>query len=164
VSAQGLVDLANDGTVALVEAATVAFGFTAPADQERLVAGFTGWLHGIGPKTQIMVSAAPVSLEPLAARAEVDADGLATSGLQQAGRAHADFLRRLDAEYGLLSRRVVVAVRGRDAAAAVQRGSQALRGLTAAGVRAWAMPAHAVHQLLGDRLTPRPLPAAGGTR
>lgn len=113
ITADGLIDLGADGTVALVSASTVAFGLRSAGEQNSLVAGFARWLHSLDAPTQILVRAQRVDLTQVADRIERHAGSLPHPALEEAARAHAAFVDDVAAQRELLHRQVTVAVRGR---------------------------------------------------
>jgi len=113
ITADGLVDLGQDGITGLVAASTVAFGLRTPAEQNGLVAGFARWLHSLDGPAQIVVRAQRVDLTYLADRFLTVAPGLPHPALEEAARSHVAFLQELAGQRELLHRQVTVAVRSR---------------------------------------------------
>ncbi|MEU1807852.1 PrgI family protein [Micromonospora aurantiaca (nom. illeg.)] len=113
ITGDGLIDLGSDGTTGLVAASTVAFGLRTPAEQNGLVAGFARWLHSLDGPAQIVVRAQRVDLTYLADRFLAAAPGLPHPALEDAARAHVQFLDELAGQRELLHRQVTVAVRSR---------------------------------------------------
>jgi hypothetical protein len=137
ITPEGLVDLGPDGTVALVEAATVAFGLRSAAEQNGLVGGCARWLHGLDGPTQVLIRARPVTLSTLAEQVSALAAGLPDPALEDAAYSHAEFLDALGADRDLLHRHVTVAVRsGRGPAHTLRRAADTVRGLSGCEVAA----------------------------
>ncbi|MFI6161645.1 PrgI family protein [Micromonospora haikouensis] len=113
ITGDGLIDLGPDGTTGLVAASTVAFGLRTPGEQNGLVAGFARWLHSLDGPAQIVVRAQRVDLTYLGDRFLAAAPGLPHPALEDAARAHVQFLDDLAGQRELLHRQVTVAVRSR---------------------------------------------------
>lgn len=130
ITGEGLVDLGPDGTTALAEASTVAFGLRTPAEQNALVAGFGRWLNSLDAPVQILIRAQPVDLATLADRIHERAPGPPHPALEQAALAHVAFLDDLATQRELLHRQVTLAVRDtRGPGHTVHRAMEAVRAL-----------------------------------
>jgi hypothetical protein len=130
ITPDGLVDLGADGTTALAEASTVAFGLRTPAEQNALVAGFGRWLNSLDAPVQILIRAQPVDLTTLADRIHDRAPSLPHPALEQAALSHVAFLDELATQRELLHRQVTLAVRDtRSPGHTLHRAAQAVRAL-----------------------------------
>jgi hypothetical protein len=137
ITADGLIDLGPDGTVALVSASTVAFGLRTADEQNGLVAGFARWLNSLDAPVQILVRAERVDLAVVADRILECAPGLPHPALEDAARSHAAFLDDLAAQRELLHRQVTIAVRDRRGPGhTVHRAVEAVRALAGCEVTA----------------------------
>ena len=171
----GVMELAEGGTTAVVRAGTVAFGLRTGEEQVALVGVFAGWLNSLDVPVQILLQARPVDLSDLVDRITETAGHLADPALEQAAHQHAEFLSELSATRDLLTRDVLVIVRHqdteqppvwkrgprraarRDSAAAIvtRRTEETVRSLLALGVHASVMRAEDVRELLVRSLSPR---------
>ena len=137
ITEHGLIDLGPDGTTALVDASTVAFGLRTTQEQNSLVGGFARWLHSLDGPAQIVVRAHRVDLTYLAQRITDHAPELPHPALERAALAHAEFLTDLAAGHELLHRQVTVAVRSTHSPAhTLHRAADTVRGLSACEVTA----------------------------
>ncbi|WP_165959956.1 PrgI family mobile element protein [Nonomuraea longispora] len=171
----GVIELAEGGTAAVVRAGTVAFGLRTGEEQAALVGVFAGWLNSLDAPVQILLQARPVDLSDLADRISHTAERLADPALEQAAHQHADFLTELSATRDLLTRDVLVVVRHQDseqpptwkrghrraahrnssAAIVARRAEETVRSLLALGVHASVMGADDARELLVRSLSPR---------
>ncbi|MBA9003086.1 PrgI family protein [Thermomonospora cellulosilytica] len=183
VREDGVLELADGGTAAIVRAGTVAFGLRTAAEQAALVAAFGRWLNSLEAPAQILVRARPVDLSSIVAQVNEAAPRLADPALEQAARDHAAYLAELEASQELLTREVLVVLRDaayeqrpatwgrsrkvlRDAGAAVvvRRAEEAVRALGVLGVSARLLDATACAEVLASSLAPadiRPPEMAG---
>ncbi|MFI6300168.1 PrgI family protein [Nonomuraea sp. NPDC050790] len=171
----GVMELAEGGTVAVVQAGTVAFGLRTGDEQAALVGTFAGWLNSLDAPVQILLQARPVDLSDLADMIGNTAGQLADPALEQAAHEHAEFLIELSATRDLLTREVLVVVRHQDAerppgwtrgsrrtarrdssaAIVTRRAEETVRSLLALGVHAAVMGADDTRELLVRSLSPR---------
>jgi hypothetical protein len=137
ITPDGLVDLGPDGTTALAQASTVAFGLRTAAEQNALVAGFGRWLNSLDAPVQILIRAQPVDLTTLADRIHDRAPSLPHPALEQAALAHVAFLDDLATQRELLHRQVTIAVREtRGPGHTLHRATEAVRALAGCEVTA----------------------------
>lgn len=139
VSADGVVDLGGDGSALLCAVSPVNFALRTADEQEALVAVFARFLHGDLGGWQLVVATRPADPSPLAQRVAEAAAALPDPALEGAARGHADHLRALAAERGLLTRQVVVVLHDprpprASAAGLLRRAEQAAALLAPAGV------------------------------
>lgn len=159
ISDDGVVDLGADGTVALVEAATVAFGLRTASEQNALVAGLARWLHSLDGPTQILVRALRIDLREVADRIAGEAPSLPHPALEAAAGSHATFLNDLAAGRELLHRQVTLAVRShRGAGHARHRATETVRGLAGCEVTATVLDGPDAAATLSSCLNPSPVP------
>ncbi|SDL63985.1 PrgI family mobile element protein [Nonomuraea jiangxiensis] len=171
----GVMELAEGGTVAVVRAGTVAFGLRTGEEQAALVGVFAGWLNSLDAPVQILLQARPVDLSVLANVIEGSAGRLADPALEQAARQHAEFLSELSTTRDLLTRDVLVVVRHQDAeqppgwtrrsrrtarrdssaAIVARRAEETVRSLLGLGVHASVVGAEDARDLLVRSLSPR---------
>ncbi len=171
----GVMELAEGGTVAVVRAGTVAFGLRTGEEQAALVGVFAGWLNSLDAPVQILLQARPVDLSDLADVIESSAGRLADPALEHAARRHAEFLSELSATRDLLTRDVLVVVRHQDteqppawtrrsrrsarrdssAAIVMRRAEETVRSLLGLGVHAAVVGAEEARDLLVRSLSPR---------
>ncbi|MGI5273355.1 PrgI family mobile element protein [Nonomuraea sp. CA-218870] len=171
----GVMELAEGGSVAVVRAGTVAFGLRTGEEQAALVGVFAGWLNSLDAPVQILLQARPVDLSDLADVIEGSAGRLADPALEQAARRHAEFLSELSATRDLLTRDVLVVVRHQDAeqppgwmrrsrrsarrdssaAIVMRRAEETVRSLLGLGVHASVVGAEDARDLLVRSLSPR---------
>lgn len=180
----GVMELAEGGTVAVVRAGTVPFGLRTGEEQAALVGVFAGWLNSLDAPVQVLLQARPVDLSDLANVIEGAAGRLADPALEQAARQHAEFLGELSATRDLLTRDVLVVVRHQDAeqpggwtrrsrraarrdssaAIAMRRADETVRSLLGLGVHAAVVGAEEARDLLVRSLSPRRAEPAGAAR
>ncbi|MER8160246.1 PrgI family protein [Streptomyces sp. NPDC094472] len=151
VSPVGVLDLGGQGRAAMARCSTVNFDLRSGAEQQGLVAAFARWLNSLTGPTQILIRCYHTDLARLANQLHHDAPALPHPALEQAARAHADYLAELGAGGGLLTRQVVLvareeAVRHQPRAAAgggrvIQRLQEAARALAPAEISV--VPLHA---------------------
>jgi len=139
VCEDGVVDLGGDGSALLCTVSPVNFALRTADEQEALVAVFARFLHADLGGWQLVVATRPADPAPLAQRVAEAAVGLPHPALEMAARAHADHLRALAAERGLLTRQVVVVLHDpgppcASAAGLLRRAEQAAALLAPAGV------------------------------
>ncbi|MEV0117689.1 PrgI family protein [Streptomyces sp. NPDC050844] len=169
VSPAGTLDLGKEGKAALAACSTVNFDLRSGAEQQSLTAAFARWLNSLSGPTQLLVRCHRIDLAPAAAQLHHDAPALPHPALEQAARAHADFLADLAAGQDLLGRQIVLVAREpltgghRSEAAggrAVQRLSEAGRALAAADIRVTPLDAEQTCALISSACNPDapPLP------
>lgn len=144
VSPVGVLDVRGRGQAALATCSTVNFDLRSGAEQQGVVAAFARWLNSLTGPTQILVRCHRTDLTPLADQLYHHAPALPHPALEQAARAHADYLAELAAGGGLLTRQVVLVAREeaarhqpRSAAGgsrAIQRIHEAARALAPAEI------------------------------
>src|SRR5690606_20954107 len=180
----GVLELAEGGTAAVVQAGTVAFGLRTHDEQAALVGVFAGWLNSLDTPVQILMQARPVDLSSLAEMIERTAGRLADPALEQAARQHAEFLAELGDTRDLLTRDVLIVVRHdgseqvsawkrgprrtarRDGSAVIvsRRAEETVRSLLTLGVHAAVTGADDVRDLLVRSLSPRRVVPVGIAR
>jgi hypothetical protein len=111
VSSAGVLALKDGGTAALATCSTVNFELRSMAEQHSLTTGFARWLNSLTGPTQLLVRCHRIDLAPLADALQHDAAALPHPALEQAARAHADFLTDLATSGDLLGRQVVLVAR-----------------------------------------------------
>lgn len=152
VTTGGVLDLGGDGHAALARCSTVNFDLRSGAEQQGLTAGFARWLNSLTGPTQLLVRCHRIDLAPLAEGLHHHAPTLPHPALEQAARAHADFLARLASGGDLLGRQITL----------VAREGAALRGGRGMGEgRALQRLQEAARALAPAEITVSPLDAAG---
>ncbi|MFM9446931.1 PrgI family protein [Streptomyces acidiscabies] len=137
ITPAGVLDLGADGKAALATCSTVNFDLRSTAEQQTLAAGFARWLNSLTGPTQLLVRCHRIDLAPLADALQQNAAALPHPALEDAARAHADFLADLAAGNNLLGRQIVLVAREGTAAAdgrALQRLDEAARALAPAEI------------------------------
>lgn len=94
ITAEGVLDLGGEGKAAVATCSTVNFELRSTAEQQGLTAAFARWLNSLTGPTQLLVRCHRIDLAPLADTLQQDAAALPHPALEQAARAHADFLAR----------------------------------------------------------------------
>lgn len=156
VSADGVLDLGREGTAAVATCSTVNFELRSAAEQQQLTAAFARWLNSLTGPVQLLVRCHRIDLTPLADQLHQDAAGLPHPALEQAARAHADFLSSLATGGNLLGRQTVLVSRepaGR-AGRAVQRTHEAARALGGAEITVTPLNATATAALITGACNP----------
>lgn len=169
VSPAATLSLGGEGQAALATCSTVNFDLRSGAEQQSLTAAFARWLNSLTGPTQLLVRCHRIDLAPAAARLHRDAPALPHPALEQAARAHADFLAELAAGQELLGRQIVLVARepltghrsNVGSGRAVQRLSEAARALAAADVSVSPLDAAQTCALVGSACNPDapPLPS-----
>ncbi|MER5477530.1 PrgI family protein [Streptomyces sp. NPDC002734] len=147
VTEAGVLSLGSEGEAALATCSTVNFDLRSVSEQQSLTAGFARWLNSLTGPAQLLVRCHSVDLAPVADRLHQDAAALPHPALEQAARAHADYLAQLTAHGGsALGRQIVLVSRenaGRspsaNASRVVQRVSEAQRSLASAEITVTAL-------------------------
>ncbi|MCD0450413.1 PrgI family protein [Actinocorallia sp. API 0066] len=176
--ADGVMELADGGTAVIVRTSTVPFGLRTPAEQTSLVSMFGGWLNSLDGPVQILVRAHPVDLASIAEQITQTAHRLADPALEEAARAHAEFLADLNSTQDLLTREALLVLRHeaqpvvngvipgvrrkprrsvrRETSAAIvlRRADDAARSLSALGLVAEVLDAPEVQDLMTRALCP----------
>lgn len=143
VSSGGVLALKEAGTAALAICSTVNFELRSTTEQHGLTTAFARWLNSLTGPTQLLVRCHLIDLTPLADGLHHNAATLPHPALEQAARAHADFLSGLATSGNLLGRQVVLVsredtARGSGQRAGVgrvlQRVHEATRALAAAEI------------------------------
>lgn len=144
ITPDGVLDLGRDGKAAVAMCSTVNFELRSVAEQQGLTAAFARWLNSLTGSTQLLVRCHRIDLAPLADALQHDAATLPHPALEQAARAHADFLTDLAMSGNLLGRQIVLIAREEAAAhgirrnagegRAIQRLHEAVRALAAAEI------------------------------
>ncbi|WP_158566767.1 PrgI family protein [Actinomadura craniellae] len=163
----GVMELADGDTAVIVGAGTVTFALRTADEQAGLVSVFGRWLNSLDAPVQILVQARPVDLSGLVRRLTQAAPQLADPALEHAAHDHAAFMADLNASRDLLTRHVLIVIRGEDArprgrkdlreadaCVVLRRAEEAVRSLTALGVRAGVLDAAACTALLAESLSP----------
>lgn len=145
ISAEGAIDLGADGVAAQCACSGVNFGLRTPGEQRALVTGFARWLHSLTGPVQIVVRADVLDLDPIITALDESAAALPHPALEDACRAHAEFLHQLSASSDLLRRQILLVITepqrsgkaGRATAGqlVLRRAAEAARALGAAEVR-----------------------------
>jgi hypothetical protein len=177
----GVMELADGGTAAIVRAGTISFGLRTAAEQASLVAFLGRWLNSLDTRIQILIQTRCADLSGLSTKVTAAASRLPHPKLHQAAVAHGDFLNELSRSRELLTREVLIVIRDhpagerrkpgsaarrdgvRNASAAVvqRRAEEAVRTLTAIGLTAEPLDATACTQVLIDALSPGQSPPGG---
>ncbi|MBW8487290.1 PrgI family protein [Actinomadura parmotrematis] len=111
VRQDGVMDLDDGGTAAMVQAGTLSFGLRSSAEQAALVAAFGRWLNSLETPVQIVVQARAADLTGLAEHVTACAPDLPDPALEQAAHDHAAYLHQVSDSYDLLTRRVLIVIR-----------------------------------------------------
>ncbi|MEU8175596.1 PrgI family protein [Microbispora hainanensis] len=167
VRSDGVLELADGGTAALVETSTLSFHLRTADEQASLVGAFGRWLNSLDASVQILVRARPVDLAGLVEVLEQRAEHLPHPALARAAAEHAGFLCQLNASRDLLARQVLIVIRHphpprgrrstvRDASAAVvlRCAVETQRALAALGITAAVLNADAASRVLTECLDP----------
>lgn len=165
ISASGQLVLPGEVSAVVVGTGTVNLGLRTAGEQAALVAGFGRWLNSLTAGAQVVVSTQRVDLAAYAARLEAAAQVMPHPALAAAADDQATFLRELAESRDPLRRQVLVVVRGdaRGRGGATRRGEDAARALSALGVDARVLSAHAVVAALAAAVDPY-APPVGGAR
>ncbi|UQA92179.1 PrgI family protein [Streptomyces halobius] len=123
ITPDGVLDLGGEGNSAVATCSTVNFELRSGAEQQGLTAAFARWLNSLTGPTQLLVRCHRINLTPLAATLHHHAAALPHPALEQAARAHADFLADLAAGDNLLGRQVLLVAREESTAHGVRRSS-----------------------------------------
>jgi hypothetical protein len=168
-SADGHVDLGDDGAVAICRASSVNFALRSETEQRALIEGFARTLNALDEPLLFLVRSNRVDLRRLIEAIEERAGGLPHPALEAAAREHAAFLRSLAARRDVLSREVLLCFRepgptgGEEAASAlahrVEEAAALLRGL---GVRLVRLEGAEATDLLSRAADPETEPARSG--
>jgi hypothetical protein len=160
----GVLDLGDQGTAALAMCSTVNFDLRSTSEQQGLTAGFARWLNSLTGPTQILIRCHRIDLSPLAEALHHDAAALPHPALEEAARAHADFLHDLASSGNLLGRQIVLVAREESAAhgpgsggssgRVLQRLEEAARALAAAEVTVTALDAEQSAGLISAACNP----------
>lgn len=144
ITADGVLDLGNEGKATLATCSTVNFELRSTAEQQGLAAAFARWLNSLTGPTQLLVRCHRIDLAPLADLLQQDAAALPHPALERAARAHAEFLGDLAASGNLLGRQIVLVAREESTphglrrntgeSRALQRLDEAARALAAAEI------------------------------
>ncbi|MBT2418081.1 PrgI family protein [Streptomyces sp. ISL-22] len=164
VTADGVLDLGNDGKAALATCSTVNFELRSAAEQQGLAAAFARWLNSLTGPTQLLVRCHRIDLAPLADTLQQDAAALPHPALERAARTHADFLADLATGDNLLGRQIVLVAREESAphglrrntgeGRALQRLDEAARALAAAEITVTPLDAERSAALVGAACNP----------
>lgn len=168
-SADGHVDLGDDGAVAICRASSVNFALRSETEQLALIEGLARLLNALDAPLLFLVRSNRADLRGLIEAIEERAGGLPHPPLEAAAREHAEFLRSLAARRDVLSRQVLLCFRepgGADpeeAASAlahrVDEASALLRGL---GVRLVRLEGAEATDLLAQAADPEAEPSRAG--
>lgn len=110
-SADGHVDLGDDGAVAICRASSVNFALRSETEQRALIEGLARLLNALDAPLLFLVRSNRVDLRGLIEMIEERAGGLPHPALEGAAREHAGFLRSLGARRDVLSRQVLLCFR-----------------------------------------------------
>lgn len=150
----GVVRLAGDRWVAVLEVGGVNFGFQSDAEREATLAGFTAWLNSLSADVQLLVRVLPVDMAARVRELERRARGELVGALLAVHLDYLAFLEGLAQARTLLERRFYVAI-AVEPGRARRRGDHAWRSLRAlAGRSGHASPA-ADRVAAGKHLTAR---------
>ncbi|MEV8023041.1 PrgI family protein [Streptomyces sp. NPDC086554] len=166
VAPPGVLDLRGEGQAALATCSTVNFDLRSAVEQQGLVAAFARWLNSLTGPTQLLVRCHRTDLTPLADELLRHAPALPHPALEQAARAHADFLSDLAGGGDLLTRQVVLVAReestsstrrsrsGTSGGRALQRIHEAARALAPAQIAVTVLDAPATAALVSAACNP----------
>lgn len=171
IRGDGVMELADGGTAAIVRAGTISFGLRTAAEQASLVAFLGRWLNSLDASVQILIQTRCADLSELSTQVSGAAAQLPHPALKRAALAHADFLHELSRSRELLTREVLIVIRdhpnrdrrktgGRDgtrnasAAVVLRRAEETERALAAIGISAGPLDATACTQVLIEALSP----------
>lgn len=165
ITTSGQLNLPGEVSAAVVGTGTVNLGLRTASEQQALLAGFGRWLNSLTSGAQVVVSTKRVDLAAYAARLESAAQQMPHPALATAAEEQAGFLRELAESRDPLRRQVLVVVRGdpRRRGGASRRGEDAARALSALGVDARVLGAHAVVAAMATAVDPY-APPVGGAR
>ncbi|MER6091322.1 PrgI family protein [Streptomyces bluensis] len=173
ITADGVLDLDGDGEAAMATCSTVNFELRSAAEQQGLTAAFARWLNSLTGPTQLLVRCHRIDLTPLADTLQQEAAALPHPALEQAARAHAEFLADLAMSGNLLGQQIVLVAREEasvpgvrrhaGAGRARQRVAEAARALAAAEITAAPLDAGQCAELVSAACnpdTPTPTPTS----
>lgn len=146
VTADGLIDLGDDGYTVVLAVSAVNFVLRSPAEQDALVTGFARALHALSGPVQILSTQVPTNLSDHAAA--IQPQGLSEQGLRDAATAHAAWLSRVSASSRLRQRRVYVAARAATRAGVERRAHEITNALAGCGLDATPLTPAALLELL----------------
>ncbi|HZP89849.1 MAG TPA: PrgI family protein [Actinomycetota bacterium] len=168
-SADGHVDLGDEGAVAICRASSVNFALRSETEQRALIEGFARTLNALDEPLLFLVRSNRADVRGLIEAIEERAPGLPHLALEAAAREHAGFLRSLAARRDVLSREVLLCFRepgpagGEEAASGlahrVEEMAALLRGL---GVRLVRLEGDEATELLSRAADPETEPARPG--
>jgi hypothetical protein len=165
ITTAGQLSLPGEVSAAVVGSGTVNLGLRTGAEQQALLSGFGRWLNSLSAPVQVVVSTQRVDLAAYAARLEAAAQVMPHPALAAAADDQASFLRELADTRDPLRRQVLVVVRGdaRGRGGATRRGEDTARALSALGVDARVLGAHAVVAAMATAVDPY-APPVGAAR
>lgn len=138
VSADGIIDLGEDGAALLCQASSLTFSLLTEEEQDARIASFGRVLNGLAGEVEICIRSEVADLSHDADELEERANALQHPDLANAARQHAAFLRSIGQRTDALRRAVFVVVRerrGADPVTALGRRAEELRvGLATAGI------------------------------
>ncbi|AQW48259.1 PrgI family protein [Streptomyces violaceusniger] len=172
VGPAGTVDLRAHGQAALATCSTVNFDLRSGSEQQGLISAFARWLNSLTGPAQLLVRCHRTGLAPLADRLHHHAPALPHPALEQAARAHADYLAQLAAGGDLLTRQIVLIAReeplsrrtrpGAGGGRAAQRVQEAARALAPAEISVTPLDAVQTADLISAACNPdSPTPPVG---
>ena len=165
ITTSGQLSLPGQISAAVVGTGTVNLGLRTAGEQAALIAGFGRWLNSLTSGAQVVVSTQRVDLAAYATRLEAAAQVMPHPALAAAADDQAAFLRELAEARDPLRRQVLVVVRGepRRRGGATRQGEDTARALSALGVDARVLNAHAVVAAMFTAVDPY-APPVGGAR
>ncbi|PJJ04210.1 PrgI family protein [Streptomyces sp. 2333.5] len=123
ITQDGVLDLGAEGLAAVARCSSVNFELRSGIEQQGLTAAFARWLNSLTGPTQLLVRCHRINLTPLVDGLQHNAAALPHPALEQAARAHADFLADLATGENLLSRQIVLVAREESPPHGVRRGA-----------------------------------------
>ncbi|MEX2555560.1 MAG: PrgI family protein [Actinomycetota bacterium] len=107
----GAIALGSEGHVVVCRASSINFALRSETEQRALVEAFGRLLNALDAPIQILIRSDRANLGAVVADIEDRAVGLPHAALEQAARAHVEFLRSLGARRDVLARQVLICFR-----------------------------------------------------
>lgn len=167
-SADGHVDLGDEGAAAICRASSVNFALRSETEQRALIEGFARTLNALDEPLLFLVRSNRADLRGLIEAIEERAPGLPHPALEAAAREHTRFLRSLAARRDVLSREVLLCFRepspagGEEASALAHRVEETAALLRGLGVRLVRLEGNEATELLSRAADPETEPARPG--